>query len=417
MANDKIKNVFGRELMDSKGRPMIEVEVECENGVTARAASPCGTSVGSYETYVLRDGGDRYNGLGTRTAVDHVEKIIGPELRGLHAGNQLAIDNKLIALDGTADKRRLGGNTIYSTSVAVARAASAVKDSPLFKHLKQSSTYHLPKPMLNVINGGKYGDVDCSVQEFLLIPTAAATFSEAFRQSVEIFYAIKRILVEKLGSQRLFIGNSLGHAAPFTETAKNIELLLSAVEAAGYKGCFDIGLDCAASEFYDPAEKKYRVDGKRLTREELETFWLSLIERYPLKFMEDPFHEDDFDAHIGLTRQTDILITGDDLFATNPNRLKQAAETGCCNSLIFKPNMIGTVSEALEVAEIAQQHDYEIIPSIRSGGGVDDPIADFAVAVGAKLIKCGAPRSGERIAVQNDLIRFEGIYEIGMAKS
>lgn len=410
MADDTIKIILGRELLDSKGRPMIEVEVECEGGAIGRAAAPCGTSVGSYEAFVLRDGGERYDGLGTQKAAGHVENIIAPRLKGQPAGNQMAIDELLIDLDGTADKSRLGGNTLYSTSVAVARAAAAAKNIPLFKHLKKSDSYRLPLPMLNVINGGRYGDVSCGVQEFLLIPVAAETFSNAYRQSVEIFYAIKKIIVAKIGRDRLFLGNSLGHAAPFTETGKNIELLLSAIEAAGYKDCFEIGLDCAASEFYDPDQKRYSLDGRTFDREELGEHWISLIEKYDLRFVEDPFHEDDFEAHADLTQKTDILITGDDLLVTNSGRLKKAVELGSCNSIIFKPNMIGTVSEALQAAQMAMENNYKVVPSIRSGGGVDDPIADFAVAVGAKLIKCGAPRSGERIVVQNRFLRLEENY-------
>jgi len=412
MSADHIVNIKGRELIDSKGRPMIEVEVECAGGAKGFAAAPCGTSVGSYEGMVLRDHGVRFGGLGTLKAVEQVKTSIAPGLSGMEAFDQNAIDKKLIALDGTEDKSKLGANTIYSTSVAVARAAAVTKNMPLFKHLVKKKKYLLPKPMLNSINGGTYGEINCGIQEFLTIPVKMESFAKTYRKSVEIFYAIEKRIKQSLGTNQLFLGNSLGHAAPYAESHKNIDLLIAAIEDAGYGDEFVIGLDCAANEFYDSTSHLYHLDNQTFDTNSLSEYWIELIEKYPLHFLEDPFCEDDFEAHQHLTHKTDkVYIAGDDLLATNPNRLKIAAGMGACNAIIFKPNMIGTVSEALETAVLAHKKGYNIVPSIRSGGGVDDPIADFALAVGAGFIKCGAPRSGERIVVQNQLLRLEEILD------
>ena len=415
MNEDKIVKVFGRELLDSKGRPMVEVEVECAGGAVGQAAAPCGTSVGSYEAFVLRDHNARYGGLGTRKAVRNVQGLIATELLGKSVCDQEKIDKLLTEIDGTPDKKRLGANAIYSTSVAVARAAAKVKNVPLFKHLVEKNDYCLPIPMFNVVNGGVYGDVSCSVQEFMLIPTSAESFSEAYRMGVEVFYQIKKVIEQEPGSNLVLIGNSLGHAAPYSDASQNIDVLLRAIEEAGYKGQFEIGLDCAATHFYNTSEGFYEFQGSKYSQREIMDYWLALVDRYSLLFIEDPFHEDAFEAFLEITRETDAIIAGDDLFVTNEERLKRGINMTACNSIVFKPNMIGTVSEALQVATLAAENNYEIIPSIRSGGGVDDPIADFAVALGARLIKCGAPRSGERTMIQNYLLRLEEKMRLSFA--
>ncbi len=410
MSNDIIRQVKARELLDSKGRPMIEVEVTCADGAMGSGAAPCGTTVGSHEGFVLRDGdAARFNGLGTQKAVQLVETSIAPALIGQAATCQEGIDSILCELDGTVLKSKLGANTVYSVSIAVARAAAASLGIPLYEHFKAPAKPLLPYPLLNIINGGEYGDINCAVQEFMTFPLHKESFAECYRKQVEIFYAAGKVIKKR--GKNLYLGNSIGHAAPYTNTADNIEVLLEAIALAGYEGEFAVALDCAANEMF--ADNTYHLDGKALSRDELIAHWLDLVKKYPIKYIEDPFFEDDFAAHTALTAQTDILVCGDDLIATTAERVFKAASEKSVNCMVFKPNMIGTVTEAFVTAEAGRKCQYDMIPSIRSGGGVDDPIIDFSLALGAPFIKCGGPRSGERIAVQNKLLRLSEEFSGG----
>jgi enolase len=407
MEDPKISSITSREVLDSKGRPMVEVDVWCTDGYVGRGASPCGSSVGSHEAVVIRDGEKRFGGLGVKKAVQNVTEIIAPALMGRSIGEQRQIDHLMIELDGTPNKSRLGANAIYSVSIAVARAAAHSQDLPLYRYLSDVETKSLPVPMFNMINGGSYAGRNVEFQEFLLAPTAAKNYSEALRMGVEVFYKLSMVIKKRYGQECHHTGYSAGFAAPVNESAEIIETLLEATEEAGYGGLFKVGLDCAASHFFDSNRGIYTFRGKKIGRDEMIEFLEDLGKAYPIFMIEDPLDEEDFDGFAEMTRRMNIIIAGDDLFATNIERLKKGIHSGAANAIVLKPNMIGTLSEALDTASWAKKHGYLLIPSIRAGGGVDDPIADIAVAVGSPLMKSGAPRSGERTSCHNRLLRIE----------
>lgn len=402
----KIVSVKAREILDSKGRPMLEVDVVTSEGVIGRGASPSGTSVGKHEAYVLRDGGSRYMGLGVQRAMRNVVERIAPALIGKSIYEQRSIDRLMIELDGTPDKSELGANAIYSVSIAVARAAARSMGQPLYRYLAEKETYLLPVPMFNMINGKSISETLTEFQEFLLIPAGAQSYSEALRMGVEVFFRLGEVIRWRYGSKFLQIGSSAGYAAPTHEPAEIMETLLEATKEAGYDGMFRLGLDCAASHFYVEEEACYRFGGRQINREDLIQIIEQLTHSYPLFLVEDPLHEDDFEGFAQLTRRLNRLVVGDDLFAMNLERLKKGVAMGAANGLILKPNMVGTLSEAMDTALYAKEHGYCLIGSGRSGGG-DDPVPEVAVALGASLVKFGAPRSGERIAKQNALLRIE----------
>lgn len=407
MNDPKISSIASREVLDSKGRPMVEVDVRTNTGALGRGSFPCGTSVGSHEAHVLRDNENRFGGQGVRKAVRNVTEIILPSLAGKRVTQQQKIDNLLIELDGTPNKSCLGANAIYSVSIAVARAAANALSLPLYRYLGGENASTLPIPMFNVINGGVYGAINMEFQEFLLVPTAADSYAEALRMAVEVFYQLDGVIREQFGEAHLRTGHSAGYAAPTNDPATVIETLLTAVEKAGYKGRFRIGLDCAASHFYNRAEAYYAFRGNKRTQEEMIRYLEELSHSYAIFVIEDPLGEDDFPGFAEITKRLNLLISGDDLFVTNVERLKQGIRLGAANALVLKPNMIGTITESLETVRWAQEHGYVLIPSIRSCSGVDDPIPDIAIAVGAPLMKPGAPRSGERTACHNRLLRIE----------
>jgi len=413
MADERIAMLKAREILDSKARPMVEVDVWTEGGAMGRGASPCGTSVGRHEAFVLRDGGTRYGGLGVRRAVKNVVEVIFPAIRGKSVLDQRGIDECLIALDGTPNKSRLGANAIYSVSIAVARAAANTLQMPLYRYLGGRDANLLPVPMFNMINGGTYVATKVEFQEFLLIPATARTYSEALQTGVEVFSVLGEVITRRFGKDRLSTGSSAGYAAPTSEPAEILETLLEAAEAAGYGGKCRVGLDCAASHFYDWAADCYRFQGRQVTRDEMIHFLDDLTNSYSLFVIEDPLEEDDFEGHAEITKQLRSLIVGDDLFVTNLQRVKKGIGLGAANAMVLKPNMVGTISEALDAARYAQAHGYRIVGSGRAGGGIDDPIADIAVAVGAPLVKFGAPRTGERLGKQNCLLRIE--EELGLS--
>ena len=403
-----ISAMKAREILDSKGRPMVEVDLWTNKGVMGRSASPCGTSVGKYEASILRDGGKRLGGLGVQQAVRNVTEIIGPALYGKSVFDQKAIDDLMIQLDGTPNKSRLGANAIYGVSVATARAAANTLGLPLYRYVGGEKAALIPMPIFNMINGGPYSNAIVEFQEFLLAPTAARTYAEAQRMGVEIFYQIGPVLRKRYGQKDLHSGHSAGYAAPVDDPAEIIEILLEAAEGAGYKGKVKIGLDCAASHFFNEKEGCYHFRGKEMSSSELIQLLEHLAHSYPLVFIEDPLHEDDFYGFSEITKRlSPILIVGDDLFVNQIERLKKGVSLGAANAMVFKPNMVGTLSEAMDTARYAQEHHYWVIPSSRAGGSVDDPIPDLAIALGARLAKLGAPQSGERTTYQNHLLRTE----------
>jgi enolase len=405
--NSEITAVKARELLDSKGRPMVEVDVLTSSGAFGRGSAPCGTSIGKYEAFVLRDGGKRFDGLGVKKAVRNVTDIIAPILLGGNIFDQRAIDERMIELDGTPNKSQLGANAIYSVSVAVARAAANDKGLPLYRYLSGDDLRHLPVPAFNVINGGPYSDTSIEFQEFLLLPTSANTYAEALRMGVEVFYEIGRTIEKRYGRNCVRSGHYGGYAAPVDDPFQIIQCLLDAVHDAGYGGKFQIGLDCAASHFYDEKRKIYRLRKKQITRADMITFLESLTKSFPIFFIEDPLEEDDFDGFAEITARLGALIVGDDLFATNIERLRQGIVNGAADAILFKPNQIGTLTEAIDTAKFATAHGYYVIPSSRGGGTVDDPITDISAAIPAPFAKFGAPRTGERTNYQNCMLRME----------
>lgn len=407
MQDSKISQIKAREVLDSKGRPMVEVDVLTTDGAMGRGASPCGTSVGRHEAFVLRDGGKRFGGLGVHQALLNVSEVISPALLGRNVREQRVIDRLLVELDGTPDKSRLGANAIYSVSIAVARAASSSLGLPLYRYLGDGDNYSLPVPMFNMINGGPYSDQKVEFQEFMLVPTAAESYSEALRIGVEVFYLLPETIRRRYGKECLRPGHLAGYAAPVSEPAEILETLLETAERAGYGGVFRVGLDCAASHFYDRKNRCYNFRGKKTSRDEIIEFLEELAKSYPLFIIEDPLEEDDFDGYAEITKRLNLLISGDDLFVTNIERLKKGVRLGAANAMVFKPNMVGTISEALDAANYAKEHGYYIIPSGRAGGSADDPIPEIAVAIGAPLAKFGAPRTAERTAFHNCMLRIE----------
>ena len=407
MSIAQIRSLNGREILDSKGRPTIEVDVRTNDGSFGRGSAPCGSSVGSHEAFVLVDCDRRFMGLGVQKAIRNVEEIIAPALIGMDVTQQKEIDTLMIELDQSPNKTHLGANATYSVSIAVARAAASSLNMPFHRYLGGEKANILPIPMFNMINGGWYGNKRIEFQEFLLLPTMAQTYAEALRMGVEVFYQLSDVISKRFGEQHIRTGNSAGFVVPENDPSAIVETLLAAVGEAGYEGEFKVGLDCAASHFYDKAEGKYSFKGNKVTREEIIQYLEELGNAHPIFMIEDPLDEDDFDGFATMTKHMNILICGDDLFATRIDRLEKGYRLGAGNGVMLKPNMVGTITEALEVARWAEEHEFVLVPSIRSGSTVDDPIADISVAVGAPLIKPGAPRSGERTACHNQLVRIE----------
>jgi enolase len=407
MKDPKIAAIKAREILDNRGRPMLEVDVWTSNGDMGRGAAPAGTSVGKHEAVVLRDKAKRYGGFGVLKAVNNITEIIAPALIGKTVTLQRELDHLLTELDGTADKSNLGANTVYSVSIAIARAAAEAQGVPLYAYLSDDKSNQLPIPVFNLLNGGLYGDRLMEFQEFLLAPVDAGSYSTALRMGVEVFLTLGEVIRKHYGGRFLANGHSAGYAAPVNDPAEAVTILLEAVEAAGYENRFKIGLDCAASHFYNREQRCYTYQGRQMLRQELIQILHDLVEKYPIFMLEDPLDEDDFEGFAEITGVHHILVAGDDLFATDIQRLKRGFITGAGNAIILKPNMVGTISEAFRTAAWAKEHRYTVIPSIRSTGGNDDPIADIAVALKSPLIKAGAPRSGERVACHNRLLRIE----------
>jgi len=409
-----IEAVGAREILDSRGNPTVEVEVLLEDGTVSRAAVPSGASTGAFEAYELRDGDKkRYLGKGVEKAVDAVLDVLGPAIEGFDAAEQRAIDATLIELDGTDNKKKLGANSILGVSLAVARAAADSADQPLYRYVGGANAHVLPVPMLNVINGGSHADSNVDIQEFMILPVGAETFSEGLRWGVETYHALKSILHGQGLSTGL--GDEGGFAPNLSSNRAALDLLVEAITAAGFTPGKDIalGLDVAASEFFK--DGAYAFEGGSKTAAEMSAYYAELVAAYPLVTIEDPLDEDDWEGWAELTSTigSKTQIVGDDLFVTNPTRLAKGISLGTANSILVKVNQIGTLTETLDAVSLAQRSGYTAVMSHRSGETEDTTIADLAVALNTGQIKTGAPARSERVAKYNQLLRIE--EELGEA--
>ncbi len=404
----KIVKVKGREVLDSRGNPTVEVEVHLESGAVGRAIVPSGASTGEREALELRDGDPkRYLGKGVLKAVDNVNSVIAKALIGLEPYNQREIDKILIELDGTENKSRLGANAILGTSMAVARAAASELGIPLYQYLGGKFGYRLPVPLMNVINGGAHADNPLDIQEFMIVPVCGGSFREALRAGVETFHNLKKILKEKGYSTN--VGDEGGFAPNISSSEEALDTLMQAIEKAGYKPGEDIllALDVASSEFYEGGY--YQFEGKKMNAEDMVEFYKKLTDRYPIISIEDPMGENDWEGWKLVTRELGdkVQLVGDDLFTTNPKILRKGIEEGVANAILVKLNQIGTVSETLDTVMLAKERGYSAIISHRSGETEDTFISHLAVATNAGQIKTGSASRTDRIAKYNELLRIE----------
>ena len=403
----KIKVVNAREILDSRGNPTIEVEVVLEDKSIGRAAVPSGASTGAFEAAELRDGGSRYLGKGVTSAVKNVIEKITPVVIGMSATDQRAIDQKMISLDGTKNKSVLGANAILGVSLATARAASVSANQSLFAYLGGSKAKTLPVPMMNILNGGAHADTNVDIQEFMIAPIGADSFKESLRWGAEIYHSLKSVLKKK--GLATSIGDEGGFAPNLDSNRAALDLILVAIEGAGFKVGSQIALamDVAATEFFN--EGKYEFEGKSLTSEQMITYYSDLVSNYPLVSIEDPLDEDDWSGWAKLTAELGekIQIVGDDLFVTNPERLAKGIESKTANALLVKVNQIGTLTETIDAVNMAHENNYKSMMSHRSGETEDTTIADLAVALNCGQIKTGAPARSERVAKYNQLLRIE----------
>ncbi|HSZ29822.1 MAG TPA: phosphopyruvate hydratase [Pseudonocardiaceae bacterium] len=403
-----IEEVGAREIVDSRGNPTVEVEVALDDGTVARAAVPSGASTGRHEAVELRDGDlQRYLGKGVEGAVAAVLDEIGPELIGIEAIEQRVVDQKLVDLDGTPDKSRLGVNAILGVSLAVAKAAAESSGLDLFRYVGGANAHVLPVPMLNILNGGAHADTGVDVQEFMIAPIGADSFREALRWGAEVYHALKSVL--KTNGLPTGLGDEGGFAPDLPANADALDLIATAVDKAGYTLGRDIALamDVAATEFF--ADGVYTFERSARSAEQMIAYYAELLDAYPLVSIEDPLAEDDWDGWVRLTAELGdrVQIVGDDLFVTNPERLEEGITRRAANALLVKVNQIGTLSETLDAVALAQSHGYRCMISHRSGETEDTTIADLAVAIGCGQIKAGAPARSERVAKYNQLLRIE----------
>ena len=405
-----IASVSGRWILDSRGNPTVEAEVVTIGGGYGSAAVPAGASKGRHEALELRDGGKEFRGRGVSKAVENINEVIAKEIVGLDAREQRKIDETMIRLDGTPNKSKLGANAILAVSLAVAKAAANTYGIPLFQYLGGALARVLPVPLMNVINGGKHAGNELRIQEFMIVPVGADSFREALRIGCEVYYELKERLKAKYGKSAINVGDEGGFAPPMRESREALDALMEAIKGAGYEPGSDVvlALDAAATEFYDPSDGKYEIDGRKLSRDELLDYYARLVEEYPIVSIEDPFQEDDFEGFkLAVERLQGLQIVGDDLFVTNITRLSKGIDMGAANALLLKVNQIGTLSEAVDAAFKAMRNGYNVIVSHRSGETEDVTIAHLAVALNAGQIKTGAPARGERTAKYNELLRIE----------
>jgi enolase len=418
-----IEHIHARQILDSRGNPTVEVEVGLDSGATGLAAVPSGASTGEFEATELRDGGDAWMGKGVTKAVAHVNEDIAKALVGARASDQAALDETLRELDGTPNKSRLGANAILGVSLAVAKAAAAEAQLPLYAYvaelygLPREQANVLPVPMMNVLNGGAHADNAVDFQEFMIVPSGAATFSAALRTGAEVFHSLKKILLDR--GLATAVGDEGGFAPDLDSNEAALDALVDGVEAAGFRPGEDVhfALDPATSELYREADGAYVLEheGRALSAEELAGYWQQIVERHPVVSIEDGMAEDDWDGWRQLTERIGdrCQLVGDDLFVTNPERLRRGIEEGVGNSILVKVNQIGTLSETLEAISIARDAGYTAVISHRSGETEDTTIADLAVGTAAGQIKTGAPSRSDRVAKYNRLLRIE--EELGEA--
>ena len=408
-----IMHIFAREILDSRGNPTVEVEALLADGSHGRAAVPSGASTGEHEAHELRDGDERYAGKGVLKAVNNVNETIADELAGLEADDQRIVDSLMLELDGSDNKKNLGANAILGVSMAVAKAAADSASLPLYRYIGGPNAHVLPVPMMNILNGGAHADSGVDVQEFMIAPIGAETFSEALRMGTEVYHALKSVLKSKNLSTGL--GDEGGFAPSVGSTKEALDLIVEAIEKAGYTAGEDVALalDVASSEFFE--DGAYNFEGGRHTPEEMIQVYADLVEQYPIVSIEDPLDENDWDGYVALTEQLGdkVQIVGDDFFVTNPKRLAEGIEKGAANALLVKVNQIGTLTETFDAVELAHRNGYRTMMSHRSGETEDTAIADLAVALSCGQIKTGAPARSERVAKYNRLLRIE--EELGPA--
>jgi enolase 1/2/3 len=405
----EIERVHARQILDSRGNPTVEVDVLLHSGAAGRAAVPSGASTGEFEAVELRDGGDAWSGKGVATAVRNVNEEIGPAVEGIDPADQAGLDRTMIELDGTPNKGRLGANAILGVSLAAAKAVAAEESTPLWRYLGGEAAHVLPVPLMNVVNGGAHADNKVDFQEFMVAPLGAPSFSEAVRMGAEVFHALKRTLSEQGLSTA--VGDEGGFAPDLDSNEAALEALVAGIEAAGYRPGEQvaIALDPATSELYDDGTYRLVHEGRDLSPEELAAYWAEMVERYPIVSIEDGMDEEDWEGWKALTERLGdrVQLVGDDLFVTNPERLRRGIESGVANSILVKVNQIGTLTETLEAIRIAREAGYTAVMSHRSGETEDTTIADLAVATGCGQIKAGAPSRTDRVAKYNQLLRIE----------
>jgi enolase len=402
-----IEAVHAREILDSRGNPTVEVEVVLEDGSNARAGVPSGASTGAFEAVELRDGGKRYLGKGVEKAVNFVNDEIAPAVIGYDAQDQRIVDQEMLDLDGTANKARLGANAILGVSLAVARAAAESADLSFFRYIGGPTAHTLPVPMMNILNGGAHADTNVDIQEFMVAPIGAPTFKESLRWGAEIYHSLKSVLKQR--GLATSVGDEGGFAPNLVSNRAALDLIIEAVEAAGFKPGKDIALamDVAATEFHK--DGKYTFEGSQRTSEEMIAYYVELVNSYPIVSIEDPLDEDDWAGWVDMTSQlgSKIQIVGDDLFVTNPERIARGIEAHAANALLVKVNQIGTLTQTLDAVSLAHRNSFRTMMSHRSGETEDTTIADLAVALECGQIKTGAPARSERVAKYNQLLRIE----------
>lgn len=406
----EIIEVYGREILDSRGNPTVEVEVWTETGAVGRAAVPSGASTGAYEAVELRDGDNkRYNGKGVRQAVKNVNEILGPAILGRDVTNQPEIDQELIELDGTPNKERLGANAILGVSLAVAKAAAMDVGLPLYQYLGGTNAKTLPVPMLNILNGGEHADNNVDIQEFMVMPVGASTFSEGLRMAVEVFHSLRKVLQSK--GLNTAVGDEGGFAPNLSSNEEALQVIITAIEKAGFTPGNDIALalDVAATELFRDGKYHFAGENRSLSADELIQYYAQLTAKYPIISIEDALSEDEWEDWAKLTAALGqkVQLVGDDLFVTNTQRLNRGIAEGVANSILIKVNQIGTLTETLEAIETAKRAGYTAVVSHRSGETEDTTIADIAVATNAGQIKTGAPSRTDRVAKYNQLLRIE----------
>jgi enolase len=402
-----IDTVIAREILDSRGNPTVEVEVLLDDGAIGRAAVPSGASTGAFEAVELRDGGSRYGGKGTEKAVSAVQDQIEPEIIGLDASDQRLVDQAMLDLDGSPNKANLGANAILGVSLAVAKAAAASAELPLFRYVGGPNAHLLPVPMMNILNGGAHADTNVDIQEFMIAPIGAGSFREALQQGAEVYHALKAVLKKK--GLATGVGDEGGFAPDLSSNRAALDLISEAVKSAGFRlgTDFALALDVAASEFEELG--KYSFEGKKRSSKQMTDYYADLVSSYPIVSIEDPLDEDDWDGWKAITDElgTRTQLVGDDLFVTNVERLGRGIAGGQANALLVKVNQIGSLTETLDSVELAHRNGFRCMMSHRSGETEDTTIADLAVATNCGQIKTGAPARSERVAKYNQLLRIE----------